>query len=148
MAGVNGMLPTAGTVSGPRSQNCSYWELWPSSTGYAPSLEVLGRLAELYECSVGDLLSDYADFRDRDVEYGTRLELDRVREIVTEVTSDRINQGGGRTHRRNGRVRIRAIERDRNSTGSRQYRPTRFAAQARRGTIVSSSRTYNIGDGS
>jgi hypothetical protein len=99
MAGVNGMLPTAGTVSGTPDlktfKNFSYWELWSSSTGYAPSLEVLGRLAELYECSAGDLLSDYADFRDRDVEYGTRLELDRVREIATGVTSDRINQGGG-----------------------------------------------------
>lgn len=76
-------------------KNFSYWELWPSSTGYAPSLEVLGRLAELYECSVGDLLLDYADFRDRDVEYGTRLELEQVRKVMTEVTSDRINQGSG-----------------------------------------------------
>ncbi|MBW8806535.1 MAG: hypothetical protein JF587_22175, partial [Catenulisporales bacterium] len=33
-------------------KNFSYWEAWPSSTGYAPSLEVLDRLAQLYECSV------------------------------------------------------------------------------------------------
>jgi transcriptional regulator with XRE-family HTH domain len=76
-------------------KNFSYWELWPSSTGHAPSLDVLGRLAELYECSVGDLLSDYADFRDRDMTYGTRLQLDQMQEIVNEATSDRIDQGTG-----------------------------------------------------
>src|SRR5690242_17331095 len=27
-------------------KNISYWELWPSSSGYQPSLEVLARLAE------------------------------------------------------------------------------------------------------
>jgi hypothetical protein len=37
-------------------KNFSYWELWPASTGHAPSLDVLGRLAELYECSISDLL--------------------------------------------------------------------------------------------
>ncbi|MGH3603584.1 MAG: hypothetical protein ACRDQI_06105, partial [Pseudonocardiaceae bacterium] len=29
----------------------SYWELWPSSTGHAPSFDNLSRLAELYECA-------------------------------------------------------------------------------------------------
>ena len=43
-------------------KNFSYWEAWPSSTGYAPSLEVLDRLAQLYECSVADLLSDLHDY--------------------------------------------------------------------------------------
>ncbi|MCF4119869.1 hypothetical protein L1785_02650 [Antribacter sp. KLBMP9083] len=43
-------------------KNFSYWEQWPASTGYAPSLEVLARLAELYECSVADLVADVADF--------------------------------------------------------------------------------------
>ncbi|NUR29320.1 MAG: hypothetical protein HOV83_26335 [Catenulispora sp.] len=43
-------------------KNFSYWEAWPSSTGYAPSLEVLDRLARLYECSVADLLSDLHDY--------------------------------------------------------------------------------------
>jgi hypothetical protein len=28
-------------------KNFSYWENWPSKTGYAPSLDVLSRLAEL-----------------------------------------------------------------------------------------------------
>lgn len=47
-------------------KNFSYWELWPASTGHAPSLDVLGRLAELYECSLADLVSDCADFRASD----------------------------------------------------------------------------------
>jgi transcriptional regulator with XRE-family HTH domain len=47
-------------------KNFSYWENWPSKTGYAPSLEVLSRLAELYECSVADLLSDCTDFSFQD----------------------------------------------------------------------------------
>lgn len=40
----------------------SYWEVWPSSTGHEPSLEVLGRLAHLYQCSVADLVIDLADY--------------------------------------------------------------------------------------
>ncbi|MGH3928376.1 MAG: hypothetical protein ACRDTF_00185, partial [Pseudonocardiaceae bacterium] len=40
----------------------SYWENWPSPTGHAPSLDILTRLAELYECRVADLLDDGADF--------------------------------------------------------------------------------------
>ena len=56
-------------------KNFSYWQNWPSPTGHAPSLDVLARLAELYECSVGDLLVDYADFRDRDPAHSIRREL-------------------------------------------------------------------------
>jgi hypothetical protein len=44
----------------------SYWEVWPASTGHAPSLTTLARLAELYECSVSDLLVDMPNYRDRD----------------------------------------------------------------------------------
>ncbi|QWF81758.1 hypothetical protein [Amycolatopsis sp. CA-230715] len=47
-------------------KNFSYWELWPGATGHAPSLGVLAKLAELYECSVADLVSDCADFRSTD----------------------------------------------------------------------------------
>ncbi|WP_125798351.1 hypothetical protein [Amycolatopsis sp. WAC 01416] len=50
-------------------KNFSYWELWPGSTGHAPSLDVLGRLAELYECSISDLLDDCANFRSNDSAY-------------------------------------------------------------------------------
>lgn len=50
-------------------KNFSYWELWPSPTGHAPSLDVLGKLAELYECSISDLLRDCGDFRLHDFAY-------------------------------------------------------------------------------
>ncbi|MQA16511.1 MAG: hypothetical protein GEV09_20940 [Pseudonocardiaceae bacterium] len=53
----------------------SYWENWPSRTGYAPSLEVLARLAELYECRVADLLADGPDFRERDPAHQARSRL-------------------------------------------------------------------------
>src|SRR5262249_49725598 len=43
-----------------------YWENWPSSTGYTPSLDVLGRLAQLYQCSVSDLVIDLHDYRHQD----------------------------------------------------------------------------------
>src|SRR5918998_985565 len=44
----------------------SYWEMWPSSTGHAPTFDNLSKLAELYECAVSDLLADLPDFRHRD----------------------------------------------------------------------------------
>ncbi|MET9269874.1 hypothetical protein [Kribbella sp. NPDC003557] len=47
-------------------KNFSYWEQWPATTGYAPSLDVLSRLAQLYQCSVADLVVDLADFREMD----------------------------------------------------------------------------------
>lgn len=59
-------------------KNFSYWENWPSKTGYSPSLDVLGRLAELYECRAGDLLVDYADFRHLDATDETSRQLDRL----------------------------------------------------------------------
>ena len=43
-------------------KNFSYWELWPGGTGHAPSLDTLDRLAQLYECSVTDLLADCGDY--------------------------------------------------------------------------------------
>lgn len=43
-------------------KNFSYWELWPSETGYAPSLDTLDRLAQLYGCSITDLLADCKDY--------------------------------------------------------------------------------------
>jgi tetratricopeptide (TPR) repeat protein len=52
-------------------KNVSYWELWPASTGHAPSLLVLTRLAELYECSVSDLLVDLGDHRHLDEAHQT-----------------------------------------------------------------------------
>lgn len=63
-------------------KNFSYWENWPRKTGYAPSLDVVGRLAELYECGVGDLLMDYADFRHLDPTCSTRQQRDRLPSIA------------------------------------------------------------------
>lgn len=64
----------AGSVHLPRSEAAcrvrrhdvegALW--WPSSTGNAPNFDNLGKLAELYECAVADLLADLPDFRHRD----------------------------------------------------------------------------------
>jgi hypothetical protein len=56
-------------------KNFSYWEQWPRSTGYAPSFDNLGKLAELYECAVSDLLIDLPDFRHLDDAPGTTLSI-------------------------------------------------------------------------
>lgn len=48
------------------NKHFSYWELWPASTGHAPPLDVLNRLAELYHCRLADLLADQADYRHQD----------------------------------------------------------------------------------
>ena len=50
----------------------SYWEQWPSSTGHAPTFDNLGKLAELYECAVSDLLVDLPNFRHRDTPSSTQ----------------------------------------------------------------------------
>jgi tetratricopeptide (TPR) repeat protein len=47
-------------------KNFSYWEVWPSATGHEPSLGVLDKLAQLYECSVSDLVVDLPDYRRSD----------------------------------------------------------------------------------
>jgi hypothetical protein len=69
----NGRWPTE-----PKTfKNFSYWELWPGDTGHAPSLDVLARLAELYECHVADLLADGADFRSADGAHHHQRQLAR-----------------------------------------------------------------------
>lgn len=68
-------------------KNFSYWENWPSRTGHAPSLDVLARLAELYECSVGDLLRDFADFGHLDSANSIGKELDHACDVVIEVAA-------------------------------------------------------------
>lgn len=44
-------------------KNFSYWENWPAESGYAPSLVVLDRLAELYSCDVADLIVEWGRHR-------------------------------------------------------------------------------------
>jgi transcriptional regulator with XRE-family HTH domain len=51
----------------PESKEISRWEVWPGRSGVRPSLDTLDKLAQLYECSISDLLIDISDYRDRDV---------------------------------------------------------------------------------
>ncbi|MFE0025676.1 hypothetical protein [Amycolatopsis sp. NPDC059021] len=69
-------------------KNFSYWEIWPAPTGYEPSLEVLGKLAELYECSVADLVSDCADFRSADLAYANNRRLSQISNIAKTSTTE------------------------------------------------------------
>jgi hypothetical protein len=69
-------------------KNFSYWELWPSSTGHAPSLAVLGRLAELYECSISDLIRDCGDFRSHDSAYRDKATLVNLPDVLDRGDSE------------------------------------------------------------
>lgn len=60
------------------SKAFSYWEIWPAPTGHEPSIGVLNRLAELYECSTSDLVSDCADFRSSDPSFNTAQQLELI----------------------------------------------------------------------
>lgn len=50
----------------PEGKEISRWEVWPGTSGVRPSLDTLDKLAQLYECSISDLLTDISDYRDRD----------------------------------------------------------------------------------
>jgi hypothetical protein len=65
----------------------SYWENWPASTGYAPSLMVLARLAELYECAVSDLVADHPNFRSLDQAGPAEPLPDGSQQMVTRAPS-------------------------------------------------------------
>ncbi|GAA3114226.1 hypothetical protein JOF29_003703 [Kribbella aluminosa] len=91
-------------------KNFSYWEQWPAPTGYAPSLDVLARLAELYQCSVADLVIDLADYSNLDTARATSGDLNglwlsrysyfssgRDANLQGEHTI-RLNHTGGRLH--------------------------------------------------
>jgi hypothetical protein len=74
-------------------KNFSYWELWPSDTGHAPSLSVLAKLAALYECSVADLIADAPNFSASDEAHRMRQQLvelkpagaDGLQDLVTRL---------------------------------------------------------------
>lgn len=74
-------------------KNFSYWELWPSPTGYAPSLDVLTKLAELYECRMADLLCDCADFRYRDSSYRVLPTFSELPEVLSDGQSSHALSG-------------------------------------------------------
>lgn len=69
-------------------KNFSYWEAWPSPTGYTPSLEVLAKLAHIYESSVADLLVDCPDFRHLDHMEQANRSLESLAAIVDARTSN------------------------------------------------------------
>src|SRR5258707_167991 len=53
----------------------AFGDLWPGETGHAPSLDTLTRLAEMYGCSVADLLADCSDYRHLDPAHEIRQRL-------------------------------------------------------------------------
>ncbi len=63
----------------------SYWEMWPSTTGHAPSFDNLSKLAELYECAVSDLLVDLPNFRHLDATNSTPTSVRSVRKPSAEL---------------------------------------------------------------
>jgi hypothetical protein len=63
-------------------KNISYWERWPAASGYTPSLDVLTKLAELYDCHVAELLADGIDHRERDPVYRARRDLRRLPAVI------------------------------------------------------------------
>lgn len=60
----NDQWPPKDGSTGITDKNISYWETWPQS-GYEPSLKTLKRLAQLYQCDVGQLVED-GDYRHLD----------------------------------------------------------------------------------
>lgn len=70
-------------------KNFSYWETWPAATGHAPSLDVLTRLAELYECTVSELLTDCGDFRHRDTEHRLTGQIGYLNTLLATSAAER-----------------------------------------------------------
>lgn len=46
----------------------SFWEVWPAPSGRPPSVEVLTRLARIYQCDVADLIDSRGSTADRESE--------------------------------------------------------------------------------
>lgn len=69
-------------------KNISYWERWPAPSGYTPSLDVLTKLAELYECHVAELLTDGADNRVSDPVYRARRDVQRLPAVIAPTSTN------------------------------------------------------------
>lgn len=65
------------------ARNLSTWERWPNKSGHEPSLTTLSRLAQIYQCSVSDLLTSWADYR----------HLDDARDIENESSGANAESG-------------------------------------------------------
>ncbi|MEN3535838.1 hypothetical protein AAH991_12040 [Microbispora sp. ZYX-F-249] len=63
-------------------KNFSYWEQWPGKSGYTPSLDVLTKLAQLYQCHVADLLIDCQDFRKLDPAHNSQEYQDAIPRLL------------------------------------------------------------------
>lgn len=63
-------------------KNFSHWESWPGPTGHAPTYDNLSKLAELYECSVSDLLVDLPNFRHLDTAGSTKSDSSKKRLVL------------------------------------------------------------------
>jgi hypothetical protein len=83
-------------------KNFSYWELWPSQTGHAPSLDTLAKLAEMYQCSMADLLEDCADYRSLDSAHEVKQRLKALPALLGGGTAETLESqgpsGGGPSH--------------------------------------------------
>jgi transcriptional regulator with XRE-family HTH domain len=72
----NQQWPPKGGSAGITDKNISAWETWPLS-GVQPSLKTLKRLAQLYQCDIGQLVED-GDYRHLDeVNHQGDYEADR-----------------------------------------------------------------------
>ncbi|MGH3942359.1 MAG: hypothetical protein ACRDTG_27815 [Pseudonocardiaceae bacterium] len=63
-------------------KNFSNWESWPGPTGHAPTYDNLSKLAELYKCSVSDLLADLPNFRHLDAAGAAKPDSNKKRLIL------------------------------------------------------------------
>ncbi len=85
-------------------KNFSHWESWPGPTGHAPTVNNLGKLAELYECSVSDLLVDLPNFRHLDTAGSIKAIAVKKRLILpSERILDSVTEGSTRRTKRHGR---------------------------------------------
>jgi hypothetical protein len=75
-------------------KNFSYWEIWPGDSGHAPSLDVLDKLAQLYECSIADLLIDCGDHRSLDQANRLTTEFSKLPAILTGHAGASMNASG------------------------------------------------------
>jgi hypothetical protein len=75
-------------------KNFSYWEIWPADSGHAPSLDVLDKLAQLYECSIADLLIDCGDHRHLDQANRLTTEFSKLPAILAGQAGASTNASG------------------------------------------------------
>lgn len=96
-------------------KNISYWEKWPAATGYAPSLEVLTKLAAIYSCQTADLLVDVADHRIEDPVFRARSRLAALPSMLRRIDNRAVggagNDGGGGSEELNAIVaHLRSVD--------------------------------------